>query len=101
VVYKTNKRKIINDPVYGFISIPGDIIYDIIEHPWFQRLRNIKQWALRALYPGAFTRFCIAWAPFTEDTPQGLKQEITRDKATLTAILLHIVTPVFTLLKIR
>jgi hypothetical protein len=54
VVWNTNKRKIINDPVYGFISIPGDFIFDLIEHPWFQRLRNIKQLGLTSfVYPGA------------------------------------------------
>lgn len=54
-----NKRKIINDPVYGFITIPYDIIYDLMEHPWFQRLRRIKQLALtHYVYPGALhTRF--------------------------------------------
>jgi HD superfamily phosphohydrolase len=57
--YQKNKRKIINDPVYGFISIPGDLIFDIIEHPFFQRLRNIKQLGLTSfVYPGAtHTRF--------------------------------------------
>ena len=50
----TNKRKIINDPVYGFINIPSDFIYDIIERPWFQRLRNIRQLGLtNFVYPGA------------------------------------------------
>jgi HD superfamily phosphohydrolase len=54
VVYLTNKRKIINDPVYGFISIPEDFVFDLIEHPWFQRLRNIKQLGLTSfVYPGA------------------------------------------------
>ncbi len=54
LAYSTNKRKIINDPVYGFISIPGDFIYDLIEHPWFQRLRNIRQLGLTSfVYPGA------------------------------------------------
>jgi len=54
VIKGTNKRKIINDPVYGFIGIPGDFIFDIIEHPWFQRLRNIKQLGLTSfVYPGA------------------------------------------------
>jgi len=53
-VYLTNKRKIINDPVYGFINIPGDFVFDLIEHPWFQRLRNIKQLGLTSfVYPGA------------------------------------------------
>ncbi len=55
----TNKRKIINDPVYGFITIPNELIYDLIEHPYFQRLRYIKQLGLTAyVYPGALhTRF--------------------------------------------
>jgi hypothetical protein len=54
LAYLTNKRKIINDPVYGFISIPGEFVFDIIEHPWFQRLRNIKQLGLTSfVYPGA------------------------------------------------
>jgi HD superfamily phosphohydrolase len=54
-----NKKKIINDPVYGFISIPSDFIYDLIQHPYFQRLRNIKQLGMTHLvYPGALhTRF--------------------------------------------
>src|SRR6185503_18489643 len=55
----TNKRKIINDPIYGFVTIPNELIYDLIEHPWFQRLRRIKQLGLTNLvYPGALhTRF--------------------------------------------
>ena len=54
-----NKKKIFNDPVYGFISLPFDILFDIIEHPYFQRLRRIKQLGLTHLvYPGALhTRF--------------------------------------------
>lgn len=49
-----NKRKIINDPVHGFIKIPSTFIYDIIEHPIFQRLRRIKQLGLTSyVYPGA------------------------------------------------
>ncbi len=47
-------RKIINDPVYGFITINNPLIFDIIAHPWYQRLRRIKQMALAHLvYPGA------------------------------------------------
>ncbi len=55
----TNKRKIFNDPVYGFVSVPNELIFDIIEHPYFQRLRRIKQLGLTHLvYPGALhTRF--------------------------------------------
>lgn len=54
-----NKRKIINDPVYGFISIPNELVFDLIEHPYVQRLRHIKQLGLTDLvYPGALhTRF--------------------------------------------
>ena len=49
-----NKRKIINDPVYGFISIPHELIFEIIEHRYFQRLRRIKQLGLTEMvYPGA------------------------------------------------
>lgn len=55
----TNKRKIINDPVHGFLTIDDDIIYDIIAHPYFQRQRHIKQLGFTYLvYPGAVhTRF--------------------------------------------
>lgn len=54
-----NKKKIFNDPIYGFISIQSDLIYDIIETPYFQRLRRIKQTGLADyVYPGAnHTRF--------------------------------------------
>jgi uncharacterized protein len=49
-----SKIKIFNDPVYGFVTIPRDIIFQLIEHPYFQRLRNIKQLGLTSLvYPGA------------------------------------------------
>jgi HD superfamily phosphohydrolase len=54
-----NKKKIVNDPVYGFISIPDELLFDLIEHPWFQRLRRIRQLGLTDyVYPGAHhTRF--------------------------------------------
>ncbi len=54
-----NKKKIINDPVYGFITIPGELIFDIVSHPFFQRLRHIKQLGLTDyVYPAALhTRF--------------------------------------------
>ncbi|MBD3636717.1 MAG: HD domain-containing protein [Crocinitomicaceae bacterium] len=55
----SNKRKIINDPVHGFITIPHDLIYDLIQHPYVQRLRRISQLGMSQLvYPGAnHTRF--------------------------------------------
>jgi len=55
----TNKLKIINDPVFGFIKIPFNIIFDLIEHPLFQRMRRIRQLGLtHFVYPGAnHTRF--------------------------------------------
>lgn len=54
-----NKRKIINDPVHGFIKLPTDFIFDLLEHPYLQRLRRIKQLGLTSfVYPGAtHTRF--------------------------------------------
>ena len=54
-----NKNKIINDPVFGFISIQSDLLYDIVTHPYFQRLNRIKQLGLASVvYPGAqHTRF--------------------------------------------
>ena len=56
---KVNKLKIFNDPIYGFISIPNALIYDLVQHPYFQRLRRISQMGLSYLvYPGAnHTRF--------------------------------------------
>lgn len=55
----SNKLKILNDPIYGFISIPNSFVYDLIEHPYFQRLRRISQMGVSYLvYPGAHhTRF--------------------------------------------
>ncbi len=54
-----NKRKIINDPVFGFITIPNDFIYNLIKHPYLQRLNRIRQMGLASfVYPGAqHTRF--------------------------------------------
>tara|TARA_B100000579_G_C22842904_1_gene862621 strand:- start:361 stop:1599 length:1239 start_codon:yes stop_codon:yes gene_type:complete len=56
---KKTKNKILNDPIYGFIAIPSELVYKIIEHPYFQRLRRISQLGLSYLvYPGAHhTRF--------------------------------------------
>ncbi len=50
----TNKRKIINDPVFGFLSIPNSLLYDVLQHPYMQRLNRIRQLGLSYLvYPGA------------------------------------------------
>jgi hypothetical protein len=98
VVYLTNKRKIINDPVYGFISIPGDFVFDLIEHPWFQRLRNIKQLGLTSfVYPGAtHSRFqhglgALHLMNMAIATLRGKGVSISdaEEEATLIAILLH------------
>ncbi|MFN8309860.1 MAG: HD domain-containing protein [Chitinophagales bacterium] len=61
-----NKRKIFNDPVHGFITIPYDIIFDVIEHRYFQRLRRIQQLGFsNYVYPGAnHTRFHHALGAF-------------------------------------
>jgi HD superfamily phosphohydrolase len=58
-IKKTNTRKNINDPVYGLITLPSELVYGIISHPWFQRLRRIKQLGLtHYVYPSAqHTRF--------------------------------------------
>lgn len=95
---ESNKRKIINDPVYGFITVPNELVFDIIEHPWFQRLRRIKQLGLTQLvYPGALhTRFhhAIGAMHLMQQAIDSLRmkgQIITQDEAegALLAILLH------------
>lgn len=97
-MYKGNKRKIINDPVYGFIDIPCDLLYDLIEHPYFQRLRRIRQLGLTHLvYPGAtHTRFQHALGAMhlmssAVNTIRSKGHEITpsESEAVHAAILLH------------
>lgn len=58
-VSEINKLKIFNDPIYGFITLPNELIYDLVQHRYFQRLRRISQMGLSYLvYPGAHhTRF--------------------------------------------
>jgi len=96
--YTSNKRKIINDPVHGFIKIHADILFDIIEHPYFQRLRRIKQLGLtHYVYPGAtHSRFQHALGSYHLMTTaiNVLRQkghEITMEEAEAAsiAILLH------------
>lgn len=93
-----NKKKIINDPIYGFISIPEGLIFDLIEHPHFQRLRYIKQVSLTHLvYPGALhTRFQHALGAMwlmgmAIETLRGKGVAINseEEEAALVAILLH------------
>ncbi|MCX2452925.1 HD domain-containing protein [Pedobacter sp. PLR] len=93
-----NKKKIINDPVYGFINIPSEIVFDLISHPYFQRLRYIKQLGMTHLvYPGALhTRFHHALGAMhlmslALEILKSKGQEISREEeeAATIAILLH------------
>ncbi|AFL86204.1 HD superfamily phosphohydrolase [Belliella baltica DSM 15883] len=91
-------HKILNDPVYGFITIPSELIFTIIDHPYFQRLRRIKQLGLTDfVYPGALhTRFHHALGAMhlmsiTLDNLRNKGNEISDEEyeASLIAILLH------------
>jgi len=94
----TSKLKILNDPIYGFITIPNSLIFEIIEHRYFQRLRRVTQMGLsNMVYPGAnHTRFhhAIGCVHLMQKAIQVLKSkgiEITEDEANglCIAILLH------------
>lgn len=94
----TNKRKIINDPIYGFVTLPDELVYDLINHPIFQRLRRIKQLGLTNLvYPGALhTRFHHAIGAMHLMTEalmvlksKGVKISDEESRAAIIAILLH------------
>jgi HD superfamily phosphohydrolase len=93
-----NKLKIFNDPIYGFISLPNTLIYDLVQHPYFQRLRRISQMGLSYLvYPGAHhTRFhhalgCMHIMQKAVDVLRFKGVEISKEeeKALYIAILLH------------
>ena len=93
-----NKLKIINDPVHGFIKIPYEIIFDIMEHHCFQRLRRISQTGLLSLiFPGAtHTRFHHAIGAMhlmfnaLEILKQkGVKISTEEEKGAMLAVLLH------------
>lgn len=97
-VSSPNKRKIINDPVHGFVTISTDLLFDLIEHPLFQRLRRIRQLGLTSyVYPGALhTRFhhSIGAMHLTREAIDTLRLkgfDISpgESEATLAAILLH------------
>lgn len=93
-----NKRKNINDPLYGFLTLPYDILFDLIEHPYFQRLRRIRQLGMSHLvFPGAnHTRFHHALGALflMNEAVKNLKDkgvEISEEEAegVCIAILLH------------
>ena len=95
---KINKRKILNDPIYGFITIPNELIYDLVQHPYFQRLRRISQMGLSYLvYPGAtHTRFhhALGCMHLMQKAIEILRFKevlisIEEENALLIAILLH------------
>jgi hypothetical protein len=97
-VSQTNKLKIFNDPIYGFITIPNTLIYDLIQHPYFQRLRRISQMGMSYLvYPGAHhTRFhhalgCMHIMQKAVQTLQfkGVSISEEEENALYIAILLH------------
>lgn len=92
------RQKILNDPVYGFVTVPYGIIYELIEHPYFQRLRRIKQVSLtHYVYPGALhTRFHHALGAFhlmqqAIEVLRGKDADISAEEAEAVsiAILLH------------
>ncbi|WP_336093817.1 HD domain-containing protein [Leeuwenhoekiella sp. CH_XMU1409-2] len=93
-----NKLTIINDPIYGFITIPNGLIFNLIEHKYFQRLRRISQMGLSYLvYPGAHhTRFhhAIGCVHIMQKALEKLEQKgvsvsAEEKEATMAAILLH------------
>ncbi|MDO5656388.1 MAG: HD domain-containing protein [Flavobacteriaceae bacterium] len=95
---KSNKLKIFNDPVYGFISIPDAFIFDLIEHKNFQRLRRISQTGLtHYVYPGStHSRFlhalgCLHLMQKAVDTlrQKNVKISEEEERAVYIAILLH------------
>lgn len=98
ILIQNNKKKIFNDPVYGFIAVPDEFIFDLIEHPFFQRLRRISQLGLSNLvYPGALhTRFHhvlgamhLMSLAITVIRRKGHVITAEEERAVLAAILLH------------
>ncbi len=95
---KSNTLKIFNDPIYGFIRIPNPLVFDLIAHPYFQRLRRISQMGLSYLvYPGAHhTRFhhalgCLYLMEKAVQTLRfkGVAISEEEEQGLLCAILLH------------
>ena len=98
ILIQNNKKKIFNDPVYGFIAVPDEFIFDLIEHPFFQRLRRISQLGLSNLvYPGALhTRFHhvlgamhLMSLAITVIRRKGHEITLEEERAVIAAILLH------------
>ena len=94
----SNKRKIFNDPVYGFVSVPQGLLLQLVDHPFFQRLRRIRQVGLaHYVYPGALhTRFhhALGALHLMQETIEVLRNkgvQITdaEAEAVCAAILLH------------
>jgi HD superfamily phosphohydrolase len=97
-VMNMNKKKIFNDPVYGFVTVPTELLFDLIEHPYFQRLRRIQQLGLtNFVYPGALhTRFHHALGAMhlmqlalRTLKDKGVKISAAEGEAAQVAILLH------------
>ena len=93
-----SERKIINDPVFGFIGIPDGLLFEIVQHPYFQRLQRIKQLGLSAfVYPGAqHTRLLhsLGAMHLTREAIKRLRQKgnaitDTEAEGVLAAILMH------------
>ena len=93
-----NKLKIINDPVHGFVKIPHEILFDVIEHPYFQRLRRIGQTGLlNLIFPGAtHTRFHHAigamhlmFTALETLKLKGVQISKEEEKSAMLAILMH------------
>src|SRR6187455_958204 len=94
----SNTRKIINDPVYGFITIDHPLILDIIAHPYYQRLRRIYQMAFASLvYPGAvhsrlhhsLGAYHLMCQALTELKNKGIEISAQEEVSAKIAILLH------------
>ncbi len=93
-----NKKKIINDPVLGFINIPSDFLYDLIQHPYFQRLSRIRQLGVASfVYPGTqHTRFLhslgamhLTMEAIAQLRSKGNNITEEEENGVLAAILLH------------
>lgn len=91
-------KKIINDPVYGFITVDDELIYRVIAHPYFQRLRRINQMAMANLvYPGAvhsrlhhaLGAYHLMGNALTELKNKGIEITASEEQAAKIAILLH------------